>query len=526
MVMLSPGVYTREKDFSSVVSGISPAIAGMVGVFKRGPIMQRTLVTSGADFERKFGTPFPDSLASYSALQFLQQGNQLWVVRTCGGVGDNPNSPESWEAEYAEVVITDNVGETPSDGIKVKANTPGTWAVDGGMAVKVSNVVTPTTTDIGTFQFTVYFNGEIVEEYFDLTVDEESEDYFLEVLNKSRFITVEDIKGGEWASTMPAANMEGSLVIPYELEGGTNGIYSSMSPALDGVLEGDYIKALEEFQNPDDVYVNVMMAPGNHDDAVIRKGIEICENRADCLYLADPPFGLDEQEVVEWHNGDRGTDPAVGAFNSSYAALYWPWCEIYDPYSKGNVWVPPSGLVSGAYAYNDREGEPWFAPAGLNRGKLLIPNRLEANPSIGSRDFMYSQGNAVNPIVNFPVDGITIWGQRTLQRRPSDTDRINVRRLMLLVRRAVAISTNYLVFEQNDFQTWDRWKNMIEPFLDNIRQRRGLDDFMVVMDETTVTPYDIDSNRMPGKILLKPTRAAEFISVDFVIYPTGVSFTS
>ena len=513
MVMLSPGVYTKEKDFSSVVAGISPAIAGFVGVFKKGPIMERTLVTSGADFERKFGEPFPSSMASYSAMQFLQQGNMLWIVRTCGGVGANPNTPAEWEAEFAEVSVQHDT--TPTEGefaITFTADSAGTWADEGDLSVKISNVAD------SAFQVTVFFRGEVVEEYFDVDVDVDSEDYIEKVMEKSRFVHATDLIPGDWDTKMPA---EGT----YPLTGGTNGIDVSTTPVLAGVESGDFIAAMNEFQNPDDVYVNLLAVPGNSDDAVVAKGLEICETRADCLYLVDPPQKYSEQDVVEWHNGIRTGDD-VQAFNSSYGALYWPWAYIYDPYSRGNIRVPPSGLVAGAMAYNDREGEPWFAPAGMSRGRLLTPIRLEANPSLGSRDFMYSQGNAVNPIVNFPVDGITIWGQRTLQRKPSATDRVNVRRLMLLVRRAVAISTNYLVFEQNDFQTWDRWKNMVEPFLDNIRQRRGLDDFMVIMDETTVTPYDIDSNRMPGKILLKPTRAAEFISIDFVIYPTGVSFTS
>jgi len=251
--------------------------------------------------------------------------------------------------------------------------------------------------------------------------------------------------------------------------------------------------------------------------------IHICETRGDCMAIIDPPLGLDDQAVVAWHNGDSGDHQA---FNSSYAALYWDWLEVYDAYHGTFRWVPPSGFVAGAYAYNDNVGEAWFAPAGFIRGRLLkaIRTRPNNNPNLGSRDYMYSGGNAVNPIVNFPQDGITIWGQRTLQRRPSATDRVNVRRLLLYVRKAIVRSSRYLVFEQNDVATWLQWKSMIAPFLDNIRSRRGLYDFRVLMDETTVTPEDIDNNRMPGKVLLKPTKAAEFIPIDFVLYKTGVGF--
>ena len=272
----------------------------------------------------------------------------------------------------------------------------------------------------------------------------------------------------------------------------------------------------------DDVDVNILCAPGYSEAAVINKAIQICESRGDCIFIVDAPFGLEPQDVADWHNGASTYKEDHVAFNSSYAAAYWPWLKVYDEYNDRKVWVPPSGLIAGVYAYNDSQAETWFAPAGLNRGRLTGPLAVEYAAGQGDRDMLYSNGNAINPIINIAKEGITVWGQRTLQRKASATDRVNVRRLMNLIRKSITLATRYYVFESNDSQTWTQWKDMVNPYLMDIKNRRGLYNLLVVMDATTVTDEDIDNNRMPGIIYVQPTKSAEIIPISFVVTKTGV----
>jgi len=597
-VFLSPGVYDREIDFSTTVVGPSTNVTAMIGGFRKGPVMERTLVTSGQDFIRKFGIPHPDSYAGLAALQYLTYGRQLWIVRIAGDsvetasvvVQDNGDdaftvtagSPGTWANNHLKFRVSNveshhaeaQIGEGEDGVINIKAIEPGVSGndfnvvvdnstetirtlnttlstgtltielateddgVDGVQLKTAENTATIIAGEINAYEefeaeysgdgsasltdaenvvftggaFTTFkaevIEGEIVvESQYDVHFNADSEDgkYIEDAFANSRIVEVE--VDSEWTGeSVP----EGT----YTLSGGVDGI--------DDISLSDKINGVRLFKDSESFLVNLITAPGYHEPALINEMLQICEVRGDCMAIIDPPFFLNEQEVVEWHNGEGQWDHQ--AFNSSYGALYHNWLEVYDAYHDTFRWVPPSGFICGAYAYNDHVGEPWFAPAGFIRGRLLKPTRVYTNPNLGHRDFMYSEGNAVNPIVNFSRDGITIWGQRTLQRRPSATDRVNVRRLMLYIRRAIVRSTRYFVFEPNDERTWLQWKAMVTPFLESVQSRRGLYDFRVVMDNTTVTPEDIDNNRMPGKVLVKPTRAAEFIPIDFVIYKTGVSF--
>ena len=174
--------------------------------------------------------------------------------------------------------------------------------------------------------------------------------------------------------------------------------------------------------------------------------------------------------------------------------------------------------------YNDNVGQPWFAAAGLNRGMLNTVVALEVTLDEGKRDALYGNGNAVNALVNYKQQGFTIWGNKTLQRKTSALDRINVRRLMNMVRKAIAATSAYLIFEQNDSLSWSQWKNQVDPYLESIKRSRGLDDFMTKMDEETVTPYYKDRNMMPGKVWINPTRTTEFIPIDFILTNSGAQF--
>jgi phage tail sheath protein FI len=212
----------------------------------------------------------------------------------------------------------------------------------------------------------------------------------------------------------------------------------------------------------------------------------------------------------------------ASGIDSNYAGSYYPWVKVLDPAKNKPVFVPPSVIVPGAIAQSDRIAAEWFAPAGLNRG--ILGNVVEARTRLNQaeRDQLYE--GKVNPIATFPRTGVCIWGQKTLQARPTALDRINVRRLLIEVKKFIASSSKYLVFEQNTLQTRNRFLGIANPYLESIQQRQGLYAFRVVMDESNNTPDEIDRNRLIGAIYLQPTRTAEYIILDFNVLPTGATF--
>lgn len=292
------------------------------------------------------------------------------------------------------------------------------------------------------------------------------------------------------------------------------------------INESSAITALEQFSNSESYDINLIACPDYPGEkTVISKLIQLCEvQRGDCFALIDPLQNLNVQQVVEWHNGD-GQWSNENSINSSYAAIYYPWVQIYNQFTESLQWVPPSVKIVSVYAYSDSVSEVWFAPAGLNRGRLFTTEKVERQLNISDRDYLYStQTNCVNPICDFVGDGIVVYGQKTSQRKPSATDRVNVMRLLLYMKKILATAVKYLLFEPNDEITWILYRQLVEPFIEDIRRRRGLYEFKIVCDETTTTPYDIDNNTMVGEIWLKPTKTAERIVNRFILTSTGASF--
>jgi len=208
--------------------------------------------------------------------------------------------------------------------------------------------------------------------------------------------------------------------------------------------------------------------------------------------------------------------------DSNYAAMYWPWVKIADPDLNKNVWVPASVVIPGVYAFNDRVAAPWFAPAGLNRGGIDVAVQAERKLTQSNRDDLYDAN--VNPLASFPNTGIVVYGQKTLQKKSSALDRVNVRRLMIAAKKYIASASKFLVFEQNTAVTRNRFLNIVNPYFEDVQQRQGLYAFKVVMDDSNNTPDVIDRNQMVGQIFLQPTKTAEFIVIDFNILPTGAAF--
>tara|TARA_R110001592_G_scaffold3377_5_gene18858 strand:+ start:1703 stop:4405 length:2703 start_codon:yes stop_codon:yes gene_type:complete len=282
----------------------------------------------------------------------------------------------------------------------------------------------------------------------------------------------------------------------------------------DGTLA--YKRAVNAVSNPDEYDINMMATPGA--DHRLHSGItthakNTCEDRGDAFYVMDAASYADNITTV--------TD-TIKAFDSNYTATYYPWVKILDTDINKPIWVPPSVVVPGAIAYNDKVAFEWFAPAGLNRGTLTEVIEVKSRLTHDERDDLYE--GRVNPIATFPGQGVCIWGQKTLQAKPSALDRVNVRRLLIAVKKFIASATKYLVFENNTTATRNRFLNIVNPYLESIQQRQGLYAFKVIMDESNNTPDVIDRNQMIGELFLQPAKAAEFIILDFNILPTGAAF--
>ena len=297
--------------------------------------------------------------------------------------------------------------------------------------------------------------------------------------------------------------------------GNSQGFNLSTSTASGSV---SYVKAINSVSNPDDFDINLVSTPGvvrRLHSYVFDKVVDMVEAREDAFFIGDITDG-----------GDTISDATsqASSIDSNYVGSYYPWVKTIDSRTNKLTTIPPSVLMPGIYAANDAVAAEWFAPAGLNRGGIVgavsVLNRLTHS----ERDTLYE--GKVNPIAQFPGEGIVAFGQKTLQDKASALDRINVRRLMIKVKKYIASTSRYLVFEQNTSQTRGRFLNTVNPYLEGIQQRQGLYAFRVVMDETNNTPDVIDRNILAGQIFLQPTKTAEFIVIDFNILPTGASFSA
>lgn len=277
-----------------------------------------------------------------------------------------------------------------------------------------------------------------------------------------------------------------------------------------------YKKAIDILSNQDEYDINMLVIPGaikQYHSIITNAGIDMCEDRGDTFY------------VMDLASKDASVRSAVGeasGLDSNYAAVYYPWVKVLDTSVNKPVLVPPSVIVPGAIAASDRIAAEWFAPAGLNRG--VLGNVLEAKIRLNQaeRDELYDA--KINPIATFPQTGVCIWGQKTLQERNTALNRINVRRLLIALKKFIASSSRYLVFEQNTVATRNRFLNIVNPYLESVQQRQGLFAFRVQMDEANNTPDVIDRNQLVGAIFIQPAKTAEFIVLDFNILPTGATF--
>ena len=277
-----------------------------------------------------------------------------------------------------------------------------------------------------------------------------------------------------------------------------------------------YKQAIDAIKNPESFDINLLVIPGvNYEQHpyVTQYAIDVCEDRQDCFYIMD---------LVSYGATISTANSTAALLDTNYAAGWYPWVKVLNSNTNKFMWAPPSVVLPEVFAYNDNIAAEWFAPAGLNRGGIPGATQAKSRLTRANRDELYE--NRVNPIATFPGQGIVAWGQKTLQKKASALDRINVRRLLIAMKKFVASSSRYLVFEQNTEATRNRFLNIVNPYLASVQERQGLYAFRVVMDETNNTPDVIDRNQLVGQIYLQPARAAEFIIIDFNIMPTGATF--
>jgi len=345
-------------------------------------------------------------------------------------------------------------------------------------------------------------------------VNKQTPDYF----NSDGTVNTDGTKSYSASLPLPAsgafANGTGDI-----LPSTTAGLYfeniGSGVSGIQGLSTGDYTQAIKILKNTDDFRFNLISAPGiNYKDhaTTFTSLVELAEDRGDTFFVGD---------LVGYGENLANVTLQTNNLNTSFAGSYWPWVKTRSAELSRDVWSPASTVMPGVYAYNDRVAAPWFAPAGLNRGGLNV-NRAEVKLTSAMRDTLYDA--RVNPIATFPRNGVVAFGQKTLQKKSSALDRINVRRLLIALKNFVGDTAKGLVFEQNTANTRNRFLNVVNPYLESVQQKQGLYAFRVIMDESNNSPDVIDRNQLVGQVLLQPTKTAEFVILDFTILPTGATF--
>lgn len=464
-----------------------------------------------------------------SGQAWLTQDNRLAIATLTTGVGGDITvsgatvDTVTYETRVLFGFSSTTVSGTDNglvDALIVTAESPGTWA--NGLQIIISqgsNVA-------GTFRFSVVNpkTGRILESWDNVTREPGTQGYIVELTTA--------VQGNRPSTLITVENVEGSIINPdfgtYQLANGSNGTSNITAAEYIGITSLSGIRTgLKVYEDPDEIRPEVVAVPGVYNRAVVTELIQLCETRQDCLALVDPPSNLGPQEISDWHNGRLGGqyDPE-SALNSSYAALFWPWIKVFDPYNNLELFIPPSGPMASVFAYNDQQGENWTAPAGPVRGRVAGALEVEFETNQAENEFLVGSAlgvrNVVNPIRDRIGTGITAWGERTLQRAYTALDAIHIRRLLIFIKRGLKdLSENRFVLEQNDSVTRQRFTSLGIGFLERIRARRGLEEFRFICDESTNPPEVRDQQRMIARVYLKPIKVAEVIEAQLVVTNSG-----
>lgn len=575
---LSPVVDVNEIDLTTTIPAVATSIAATVlrGTYK-GPENKTTLITNVNELIDTFGRPtsysgcYEDIL---SASGYLKYGSALYCTRTMptsatfAGTKAASGAATTFTA-YASgsaFILMDMDGDDPdefgsetvtgSDPFWLIASSRGSWGNNIRVAVAdyaTYNTIARTSTNASWETFSVIrgIDSQLTDnkdfliivqvlpqnavntsassaewetkEVWNVSTDENRVDdqgrkKFVEtVINaQSNYIR---ISGNELISN---ATITISTSAWQQFGGGVDSDGGTITSLGTEITDPIIIAGFDLYANPEEIDVNIFI-DSDKSTGVKQELITICEARKDCIAILDCMYGdvvfnkgNETVDLMEYRNGTLNE-------NTSYASIYSNWIEVYDKWNGKYRWCPASGHVAGIVANTDNVSDPWFAPAGLNRALITNIRRLAWNPTLGDRDLLYKNG--LNPIVSFSGQGKVIWGQKTLLQKESAFNRINVRRLFIILEKAISTAAKYFLFEPNDDLTRLQLINMIDPFLRDVRSRRGVYDYMIVCDATNNTPERIDRNELWCDIYIKPTRAAEFIVLNFIATKTGASFS-
>ena len=564
--LISPGVLARENDQSFVTQQPVTVGAAIIGPTVKGPVEVPTVVTTYSDYLNKFGNTFLSGGQEYSyftsiaAYNYFQQGGQTLLVTRVASGSWTPasssiaaiNTSASFILKtFSEGVIMNNSASQGTNGILPSGSADNVrWQVTGvdtgsgqftllirqGNDTTTEPIVLETWSNLSLDPTQDNFISKVIgDSYKTLVTDGDGVSYIQEVgnyPNSSNYVYVSSVvnptpyffdnNGTAKAALQPyipaAASGAFNNATGNLFYGGGAAYYSQSAGTtnIQGITANDYTASISLMANQDDYRFNVISVPGltlADNSNQVTTLINAIQSRGDAIAVVDTrPYDDTINEAVT----------SATSVNSSYAATYWPWLQTIDPGTGQLVWVPASTLIPAVYAFNDSVSEPWFAPAGINRGGLDTVVRAERKLTQAQRNTLYT-GN-VNPIATFPGQGVVVYGQKTLQKKASALDRVNVRRLLIALKSYISQVANNLVFEQNTIATRNAFLSQVNPYLESVQQRQGLYAFRVIMDDSNNTPDVIDRNQLIGQIYLQPTKTAEFIYLDFNILPTGATF--
>lgn len=580
--LISPGVLARENDISFIAPVALEAGAAILGPTAKGPVEEPTLVTSFGEYSRVFGTTFTSGSTKQEFLTSLavksyfgQGGNSVLVTRVVSGsftaaanshisASSNGSIQPFTLSTLSKGEVANNMTSSGTYSAAAEENSDG--SLKSGSADNLRWEVTNVNNDKGTFSLLVRRGDDatknkiILETFNDLSLDPNSGNYIESVIgnqtkskasdggqsyitvsgeyaNKSKYIRVSAVNSqtldylstdGITVNSSGGASFSGSLPIADSgsfygatgtiVKGATDTYFSNIdNTKSQGLVGGNYTDAISILGNKDEYVFNIISAPGlistfgNHSTAT-DSIISLAEDRGDCIAVIDVEnYGATVSQVTS----------AAASLNSSYAAAYWPWLQTQSATGK-NEYVPASVVIPGVYAFTDGAAAPWFAPAGLTRGGIPTVIQAERKLTRSQRDTLYNAN--VNPIATFPGSGISVFGQKTLQKKSSALDRVNVRRLLIALKKFVGDVSRELVFEQNTNVTRNKFLAQVNPYLTSVVEQQGLFAYRVVMDDTNNTSDVIDRNQLIGQILIQPARTVEFVVLDFTIEPTGATF--
>ena len=555
---LSPGVLVTEKDLTLLVPSVSTTAGGFAGAFQWGPVDEVVTVDSEANLVERFGKPNDTTYKSFfTAANFLSYGNNLQLVRVVdesiaknaksnaaatailiknedhytSNYSDGSASVGSWAAKYAG-----NLGNS----LKVSladANTWTNWEYRGNFDDRPSTSTYATSVGGVNDELHVIVidedglwtgtKGAVLEKFSfaskatDAKLPDGTSNYYKNVVNsKSKYVWWMDhpegniVGSSNWGSEAAGvtfANTTNTNNVTFSLNGGVSG---------DNPTTGNLQTGFAIFAN-DELYDISLIPVGDANFSVATYVISsVAEIRKDCVVFVSP----DLEHVVN-NSGSEVTDIVAhrdGLPSSSYAVMDSGWKYQYDRYNDVYRYVPLNGDTAGLAVRTDFVADPWFSPAGFNRGQIKNVIKLPFSPRKVERDALYKKG--INPVVTFPGNGTILYGDKTLLAKPSAFDRINVRRLFIVLEKSIATAAKFQLFEFNDAFTRAQFRNLVEPFLREVQGRRGITDFKVVCDETNNTPEVIDRNEFVADIYIKPARSINFIQLNFVATRTGISF--